>query len=84
MEALDFIEEGEKRKATWKILTNKGLTPYRKKENRNPRVKKRLKYQKALKKLSSVRSVAVDKRQLASYQGEATGIKRNLTKSVKF
>jgi U3 small nucleolar RNA-associated protein 3 len=65
-------------------LANKGLTPYRKKENRNPRVKKRMKYEKAMKKLSSFKSVVVDKKTMGSYQGELTGIKKNLAKSVKF
>ena len=37
----DFeLEEGESRKATQKILKNRGLVPSRPKENRNPRVKK--------------------------------------------
>ena len=73
-----------KRKATWKILANKGLTPFRKKENRNPRVKKRLKYEKAIKKLPSYRRVAVDKTQLGAYSGEKTGIKSLLSRSVRF
>ncbi|KAJ3359753.1 hypothetical protein HDU91_004828, partial [Kappamyces sp. JEL0680] len=74
-----------KRRASYRILANRGLTPYRKKENRNPRVKRRMKYDKALKKLSSVRSVAVDKSKISSrYQGERTGIKANLARSTKF
>jgi U3 small nucleolar RNA-associated protein 3 len=81
----DELEGDAKRKATYKILANRGLTPYRKKENRNPRVKKRMKYDKALKKLSSVRKVAVDKTKVSSrYQGERTGIKSNLARSTKF
>ena len=75
-----------KRKATYRILKNRGLTPHRKKENKNPRVKKRMKYDKALKKLSSVRRVAIDKVKVSTsqYGGEATGIKANLSRSVKF
>ena len=84
MDDSDRLAEGEKRKATWKILANKGLTPHRKKENRNPRVKKRIKYDKAKKRLSSYRRVAVDKAKLGRYGGEATGIKANLSRSVKF
>ena len=83
-----FVEEemegDAKRKATYKILANRGLTPHRKKENRNPRVKKRMKYDKALKKLSSTRAVAVDKTKLSKYDGERTGIKANLARSTKF
>ena len=36
-----------KRKLTYQIEKNKGTTPYRKKEYRNPRVKHRMKYRKA-------------------------------------
>ena len=80
----DLIQDDAKRMASWRILTNKGLTPHRKKENRNPRVKKRKKYEKAIKKLSSFRAVAVDKSTAGPYAGERTGIRRNLTRSVKF
>ncbi|KAJ3269498.1 hypothetical protein HDV01_001344 [Terramyces sp. JEL0728] len=80
----DDLEMDVKRKATYKILANRGLTPFRKKENRNPRVKKRMKYDAAKKKLSSVRRVAVDKSKLSKYQGELTGIKSNLSRSTKF
>jgi U3 small nucleolar RNA-associated protein 3 len=75
-----------KRKATYHILKNRGLTPYRKKEIKNPRVKRRLKYEGALKKLSSVRRVAVDKSKVSThkYAGEKTGIKSNLSRSTKF
>ncbi|KAI8917403.1 Sas10 C-terminal domain-containing protein [Entophlyctis helioformis] len=79
-----LLGEDDKRKATWKILTNKGLTPHRKKIDRNPRVKKRVKYEQAKKKLSSYRRVVVDKSKLGAYAGEATGIKANLSRSVKF
>lgn len=47
-----YIEESttiadEKRGITYQISKNKGLTPRRKKELRNPRVKNRMKYRKA-------------------------------------
>jgi U3 small nucleolar RNA-associated protein 3 len=74
----------QKRKADYKILANKGLTPYRKKEVRNPRVKRRLKYEKAKKKLGSIRMLAVDKKTLGNYHGESTGIKSDISKSTKF
>lgn len=40
--------EERKRAVTYQIAKNKGTTPYRKKEYRNPRVKHRIKYRKAL------------------------------------
>lgn len=42
------LDPSNKRPITFEMLKNKGLTPRRKKENRNPRVKHRNKYKKAL------------------------------------
>ncbi|RPB05562.1 hypothetical protein L873DRAFT_807923 [Choiromyces venosus 120613-1] len=50
-------EAGAKRAIGYTISKNKGLTPFRKKEVRNPRVKKKMKYEAAKKKLGSVRAV---------------------------
>ncbi|CAO3626412.1 unnamed protein product [Mucor hiemalis] len=75
------VDEGHKRLASYKILKNKGLTPHRKKENRNARVKHRNKYAKQMKKLSSTRAVV--KTQSAGYGGEMSGVKTNVIKSVK-
>ncbi|CAI4057944.1 hypothetical protein N7582_000972 [Saccharomyces uvarum] len=72
-----------KRAINYQILKNKGLTPRRNKDNRNSRVKKRKKYQKAQKKLKSVRAV-YSGGQSGVYEGEKTGIKKGLTRSVKF
>ncbi|CAI5759465.1 unnamed protein product [Candida verbasci] len=74
-------EEG-KRAINYQILKNKGLTPHRKKENRNSRVKKRKQYEKAQKKLKSVRQV-YDSNNRGPYEGEKTGIKKGLSRSVK-
>lgn len=68
------------------ILANKGLTPKRAKANRNPRVKKRLKYEKAKKKVSSMKSIY--KADTASagrsgYSGEKSGIANKVVKSRK-
>lgn len=41
-------ESNEKRAITYQISRNKGLTPKRKKEQRNPRVKHRKKFRKAV------------------------------------
>jgi U3 small nucleolar RNA-associated protein 3 len=84
MELDEELGEGDKRKATYKILANRGLTPYRKKENRNPRVKKKIKYENALKKIGSVKRLVVDKSKVGKYHGEVTGIKANLARSVRF
>lgn len=43
----DVEGELEKRGITYEMAKNKGLVPVRKKEQRNPRVKHRMKYQKA-------------------------------------
>ncbi|KAJ1561351.1 oligosaccharyl transferase subunit ost3/OST6, partial [Cladochytrium tenue] len=81
----EYADAGErpKRAATWQMLANKGLTPRRRKEDRNPRVKKRARYERAKKRLRSVRAVAVDRRALPAYAGERTGIKAGLAKSVR-
>lgn len=70
-----------KRAINYQILKNKGLTAKRKKETQNSRVKKRKKYEQAQKKLKSVRQVF--KGQQGAYGGESTGIKKNLSRSVK-
>ncbi|KAH0614671.1 uncharacterized protein H6S33_000307 [Morchella sextelata] len=72
-----------KRAVGYVIEKNKGLTPHRKKDVRNPRVKKRKKYEAAKKKLGSKKAVYKGGLQ-GSYGGEMTGIKKNLVKSVKF
>jgi U3 small nucleolar RNA-associated protein 3 len=66
-------------------MANKGLQPKRAKVNRNPRVKKRLRYDKAVKKVASMKSVY--KGGLATlghkeYSGEKSGITNN-SKSVR-
>jgi len=62
-------------------MSNKGLTPHRPKEVRNPRIKMKNKFQKATKRRKgAVREV---RSQEGSYAGEATGIKRNVTHSIK-
>ncbi|KAF2094677.1 hypothetical protein NA57DRAFT_60097 [Rhizodiscina lignyota] len=72
-----------KRKLTYAIEKNKGLTPFRKKDVRNPRVKKRKKYEDKKKKLSSVRQVWRGGEGKGGYGGELTGIKTGLVRSVK-
>ncbi|EGO58003.1 hypothetical protein NEUTE1DRAFT_82114 [Neurospora tetrasperma FGSC 2508] len=72
-----------KRQINYQIQKNKGLTPHRKKENRNPRVKKRMKYAEKQKKLKSVKAVYKGGEGKGGYQGELSGIKTGLVKSIK-
>ncbi|CUM65993.1 uncharacterized protein PRCAT00003647001 [Priceomyces carsonii] len=81
-ELREVVGEDGKRAINYQILKNKGLTPHRKKENRNSRVKKRNKYEKAQKKLKSVRQV-YDASKNGPYEGEKTGIKKGLSRSVR-
>ncbi|KAH8200054.1 hypothetical protein TruAng_005776 [Truncatella angustata] len=72
-----------KRKITYAIEKNKGLAPKRKKEVRNPRLKKRLKYEEKTKKLKSMKATYGGGEGRGGYKGEQTGIKPGLIKSVK-
>ena len=72
-----------KRKITYAIEKNKGLTPHRKKEVRNPRVKKRKKFDEKKKKLGSIKPVYKGGEGRGGYGGELTGIKKGLVKSTK-
>ncbi|XP_001355407.2 something about silencing protein 10 [Drosophila pseudoobscura] len=74
--------EAVRRGITYQMAKNKGLTPHRKKELRNPRVKHRGKYRKALiRRKGAVRAV---RKETQRYGGEMSGIKATVTKSVKF
>lgn len=77
------IGEDGKRKINYQIEKNKGLAPKRKKDVRNPRVKKRKKYEEKQKKLKSMKAVYQGGEGKGGYQGETTGIKTGLIKSVK-
>ena len=81
-EDLEDDDIDEKRAITYKIAKNKGLTPKRSKLQRNPRVKNRMKYSKALKRRKgAVREV---REQNSKYGGEASGINMRVKKGVKF
>ncbi|KAF4556995.1 Sas10 C-terminal domain-containing protein [Elsinoe fawcettii] len=77
------IGDDGKRKITYAIEKNKGLTPHRKKDVRNPRVKKRKKYDEKKKKLATMRPVFKGGEGRGGYGGELSGIKSNLVKSRK-
>ena len=72
-----------KRKVSYAIEMNKGLAPRRKKELRNPRVKKRKKFDEKKKKLASMKPTYKGGEGRGGYGGELTGIKKNLVKSTK-
>ncbi|RMZ88582.1 hypothetical protein DV736_g4195, partial [Chaetothyriales sp. CBS 134916] len=72
-----------KRRITYAIEKNKGLAPKRKKEVRNPRVKKKMRYEQKMKKLGSIKPLYKGGEGKGGYAGELTGIKTNLVKSVK-
>ncbi|KAJ2699848.1 something about silencing protein 10 [Coemansia sp. IMI 209128] len=76
------VESETKRNVNYQILKNRGLVPKRTKEQRNPRVKRRNRYEQAKKKLNS--SVAQVRALEGNYGGEATGIKSNLSRSTRF
>ncbi|XP_041979182.1 something about silencing protein 10 [Aricia agestis] len=79
----DVIPEdiGDKREITYQIAKNKGLTPHRKKDQRNPRVKHKLKYRKA--KIRRKGAVREPRTEVTRYAGEASGIKANVKKGIK-
>ena len=72
-----------KRGISYAIEKNKGLTPHRKKDVRNPRVKKRKKFEQKNKKLASMKPVYKGGEGRGGYGGELTGIKKGLVKSTK-
>lgn len=85
MESTDMpdlvVEDQGKRAITYQIAKNKGLTPYRKKEQRNPRVKHRNKYRKAkIRRKGAIREV---RKEVTRYAGEISGIKASVKKSIK-
>ena len=72
-----------KRAISYVIEKNKGLAPRRKKDVRNPRVKKRKKFEDKKKKLGSIRQIYKGGEGRGGYGGEKTGISTRLVKSVK-
>lgn len=74
-------DEPSKRAITYKMAKNKGLTPHRKKEQRNPRVKHKERYRKAL--IRRKGAVRQPRKELKKYSGEISGIKATVVKSIK-
>lgn len=78
------IDSGKKRKVTYEILRNKGLLPTRTKEQRNPRVKQRKRYERAMKNIKGFKPIVNTSLHGATYSGERTGIRTNIVKSTLF
>jgi len=78
------VEENEavgKRAINYQISKNKGLTPHRPKEQRNPRVKHRMKFRKAsIRRKGAVRE---PRKENERYAGEVSGIKAAVVRSTK-
>lgn len=83
VEVQEEIGPDGKRAITYQIEKNKGLAPKRNKDSRNPRVKKRKRFEDKKKKLGSIRQQYKGGEGRGGYAGELTGIKKNLVKSVK-
>jgi U3 small nucleolar RNA-associated protein 3 len=78
------LDESGKRLITRQIEKNKGLTPKRSKDVRNPRVKKRKKYEKKKIALKGRQQVyQVNDRRRGAYGGEESGISKNVVRGVK-
>lgn len=74
------VEVDGERALSKHILKNRGLVPHKAKINRNPRVKKREQYRKALiRRKGAVREVRTDEGH--KYGGETTGIKSGISRS---
>lgn len=73
-------KDKDRRKITRQMLKNQGLKRYRKKVNRNSRVKLRLKFQQALKMRRSQHRAYKGK--VVHYGGEYAGIRDTVTRSV--
>uniref|UniRef100_A0A8C2G9X1 UTP3 small subunit processome component n=1 Tax=Cyprinus carpio TaxID=7962 RepID=A0A8C2G9X1_CYPCA len=75
------MEGDAKRRITYQMSKNKGLTPKRKKIDRNPRVKHREKFRRAqVRRKGQVREV---RREETRYSGEWSGIRAGVKRSVK-
>lgn len=78
------VEEEEavgRRPINYQIAKNKGLTPHRPKEQRNPRVKHRVKFRKAtIRRKGAIRQ---HRTETERYGGELSGINSRVVRSVK-
>lgn len=81
METEEVEDENTKRQITRQIAKNKGLTATKRRELRNPRVKNKIKFRKAvIRRKGAVREV---RSKVDLYSGEASGVKTHLKRSIK-
>lgn len=80
--AIDDDEDAlKKRQITRQIAKNRGLTATKRRELRNPRVKNKIKFRKAvIRRKGAVREV---RSKVDLYGGEASGVKTHLKRSIK-
>ena len=77
----DDAEGEDRRGITYQIYKNQGLAPKRNKDQRNPRVKHRHKFEKAkVRRKGQVRTLRTETKR---YSGEASGINMRVKKGVK-
>mmetsp|Transcript_3604 Transcript_3604/g.11093 ORF Transcript_3604/g.11093 Transcript_3604/m.11093 type:complete len:141 (-) Transcript_3604:145-567(-) len=71
-----------RRAAPREIVENRGLAPHRPKVNRNPRLKRRLMYRKAvIRRKGQVRDTVAQGTDKVNYGGEVTGIRARISRS---
>ena len=75
-------ESHEARAITTEIHKNRGLTPHRRKDIKNPRKHQRMKHSDKEKRRKG--QVVAARTQEGPYTGEATGIKARVSKSTRF
>ena len=77
----EALVDGE-RSAGYKIMKNRGLVAHKAKINRNPRVKKREQFRKAvIRRKGAVRDIRTGEAE--GYAGEETGVKKGISRSRK-
>ena len=80
-EGVDGDDDEQRRSITYEMSKNKGLMPKRSKLQRNPRVKHRVKYEKAkVRRKGQIREVRTE---VKKYAGEMSGINKRVKKGIK-
>lgn len=77
-------KSGERRSVGSGIIKNRGLMPQRSKEQANPRVHQRKRFERAMKRIKGAKPIATTQRTRKPYAGERTGIRADITKSTHF